>query len=836
MQRLIVLVTLAVLLAANVAGAKTLILEGGLNSRIAMRQAMEFTVDRGEVESFTFRFALPADFRTRSVTQSVAALQAVISPQPSSSEIEEDQFGNRFQKVVWNNLTSTIRINLNYTAQISSELSAMESRTAFPIGDLSDADALYLQSTGMVQSEAAPIAELARRLTAGAKNEYEAVSAITNHVSDFIKYTFNPPQYDALYTLETRSGNCQNFAHLNIALLRSVGIPARIVGGITLKDSWKVPIDSKNTIVQSMGQGGHAWIEIFFPDLGWLPYDPQQSRQFTSSRHIKQSHGLDSRDINDTWRGVPYLPRYSELIEGTFLADTVKLAVKSTGKDPRSYIISNLVASKIAASAPVVASPAPSVTKEKPDRERSAREKAEREKLERAERERVKKEQAERQRLEQERIKKEQAERQRLEQERLKQEQAERQRREQERLKLERAERQRLEQERLRLERAEQERLRLERAEQQRLEQERLRLERAEQERLKAERLAALKAEQERRAQEQSEKERLARERQEAERVARLKAEQELKARQDAENKRLAFEKAEAERIASLKAEQERIQRLEAENKRLASERAEAERLAVLKAEQERKARQEAEEKRIALEKAEAERVARLKVEQEQQARQDAEKKRLALEKAEAERIAGLKKELPPLQKPTAPPRGSAVVFGNMEFPNLVDGYSVQGNVGTRILDKETSEYVTSQYIFAQAFNLKSGLELESVSLAMRKFGGDGNVYVDLVRDDNGRPNILEGVRSQMVSLEGISRKPGYYWVDFPFAGDDQSRLKPGKYWIVLRTSGEAIMNWFYIPGKPYSDSDDTRSTAKGFQWEDIRTYDFVFKVSGKAL
>jgi len=791
MQRLIVLVMLAVLLAANVAGAKTLILEGGLNSRIAMRQAMEFTVDRGAVESFTFRFALPADFRSRSVTQSISALQPAITPQPSRSEVEEDQFGNRFQKVVWNNLTSTIRINLNYTAQISSELSAMESRTPFPIGDLSRDDALYLQSTGMVQSDDARISELARRLTAGAKNEYEAVSAITNHVSDFVKYTFNPPQYDALYTLETRSGNCQNFAHLNIALLRSVGIPARIVGGITLKDSWKVPIDSKNTIVQSMGQGGHAWIEIFFPDLGWLPYDPQQSRQFTSSRHIKQSHGLDSRDINDTWRGVPYLPRYSELIEGTFLADTVKLAVKSTGKDPRSYIISNLVASKIAVSAPVVVAPVPSVAKEKPDRERSAREKTERERLERTERERVKKEQAERQRLEQERIKKEQAERQR---------------REQERLKLERAERQRLEQERLRLERAEQERLRLERAEQQRLEQERLRLERVEQERLKAERLAALKAEQERRAQEQSEKERLARERQEAERVARLKAEQELKARQDAESKRLAFEKAEAERIASLKAEQERIQRLEAENKRLASERAEAERLAVLKAEQE------------------------------QQARQDAEKKRLALEKVEAERIAGLKKEPPPLQKPPIPARGSAVIFGNMEFPNLVDSYSVQGNVGTRILDKETSEYVTSQYIFAQAFNLKSGLELESVSLAMRKFGGDGNVYVDLVRDDNGRPNILDGVRSQMVSLEGISRKPGYYWVDFPFAGDAQSRLKPGKYWIVLRTSGEAIMNWFYIPGKPYSDSDDTRSTAKGFQWEDIRTYDFVFKVSGKAL
>jgi hypothetical protein len=171
-----------------------------------------------------------------------------------------------------------------------------------------------------------------------------------------------------------------------------------------------------------------------------------------------------------------------------------------------------------------------------------------------------------------------------------------------------------------------------------------------------------------------------------------------------------------------------------------------------------------------------------------------------------------------------------------MEFPNLVNAYNVQGDTGTRVLDKETSEYVTSKYIYAQAFHLKDGIALDKVSLAMRKFGGDGTVYVDLVRDTDGKPNILDGMRSTLVSLEKISRKPGYYWVDFGFPHDAQSRLKPGKYWIVLRYSGEAIMNWFYIPGKPYSDSDDTRSTAKGFQWEDILNFDFVFKVSGKAL
>lgn len=658
MKQLIILSILLVLTAGS-ASAKTLMLEGRLDSSIAMRQQMEFAVDKGTVQTFTFRFALPADYRSKSVSQSVDTLKLDMNPQPNSSTVEQDRFGNSFRKVVWENTDKDIRINLNYTANIRSELSAMESRTPFPVGKISGSDALYLKATEMVQSDSSTIADLARRLTAGAKNEYEAVSAITNHVTDAIKYTFNPPKYDALYTLETKSGNCQNFAHLSIALLRSVGIPARIVGGITLKDIWKVPIDNKNSIVQGMGQGGHAWMEIYFPDLGWLPYDPQQSRQFTSSRHIKQTHGLDSRDINDTWRGAPYLPRYSELIEGTFKTDDIRLAVKSTGKDPRSYIISNLVASKAVAPAddepaqvktgtdkpavtskkkPEVAVPPPSVsTPEKPS-------------------------------------------------------------------------------------------------------------------------------------------------------VTAKKRPETAQPQQPADRPSLAEDEAPPADTESYDDSDLKIKTGKTPKHPVKTP-----------------------------------------------PKQPVVTPKKPPVKPAEPKVEVARAEIAPARhkKPAA---GSALLFGNMEFPNLVDGYSVQGNVGTRILDKETSEYVTSQYIFAQAFNLKDAMALEKVSLAMRKFGGDGNIYIDLVRDADGRPNIVDGIRSNMVSLEKVSRKPGYYWIDFNFPQDAMSRLKPAKYWIVFRSSGDAIMNWFYIPGKPYSDGDDTRSTAKGFKWEDILNYDFVFKVAGKAL
>jgi hypothetical protein len=205
---------------------------------------------------------------------------------------------------------------------------------------------------------------------------------------------------------------------------------------------------------------------------------------------------------------------------------------------------------------------------------------------------------------------------------------------------------------------------------------------------------------------------------------------------------------------------------------------------------------------------------------------------------------------VPPQAKPALPPKKltlppkkpqpskkheavDIIEFGNMDFPNLVDTYRITGSSGTKVLDKETSEYVTSTSVYAQAVKVESDFIMEKVSLAMHKFGGDGSVFLDFVADDNGKPS-LEGLRSMPVFLDRIPRRPGYYWVDFNFnTGTSGPPVPAGKYWIVLRRSGDAILNWFYIPGKPYSGGDDTRSTAKGYKWEDILNYDFVFKVRG---
>jgi transglutaminase-like putative cysteine protease len=89
-------------------------------------------------------------------------------------------------------------------------------------------------------------------------------------------------------------GVCQDYAHLAVALCRSVGIPARYVSGylFTRDDSTGEEVeDGAVARVQT-----HAWFEAAVPGVGWLPLDPT-NRTEVSTRHVKIGHGRDYDDV-----------------------------------------------------------------------------------------------------------------------------------------------------------------------------------------------------------------------------------------------------------------------------------------------------------------------------------------------------------------------------------------------------------------------------------------------------------------------------------------------------------------------------------------------------------
>jgi transglutaminase-like putative cysteine protease len=89
---------------------------------------------------------------------------------------------------------------------------------------------------------------------------------------------------------ERRCGVCQDFAHLGIACLRSLGLPARYVSGYLETDP--PPGRAKLTGVD----GSHAWLSVFVADAGWIDIDPTND-QFPNRRYIVTAYGRDYSDV-----------------------------------------------------------------------------------------------------------------------------------------------------------------------------------------------------------------------------------------------------------------------------------------------------------------------------------------------------------------------------------------------------------------------------------------------------------------------------------------------------------------------------------------------------------
>jgi transglutaminase-like putative cysteine protease len=90
--------------------------------------------------------------------------------------------------------------------------------------------------------------------------------------------------------LAQRHGVCQDFAHLAIACLRAVGLPARYVSGY---------LETVPPPGQARLQGAdvsHAWFAVYVPDAGWVDFDPTNDL-LPGDRHVTTAWGRDYADV-----------------------------------------------------------------------------------------------------------------------------------------------------------------------------------------------------------------------------------------------------------------------------------------------------------------------------------------------------------------------------------------------------------------------------------------------------------------------------------------------------------------------------------------------------------
>lgn len=121
------------------------------------------------------------------------------------------------------------------------------------------------------------------------------VRAISSFVTERLSYTpgvteVGTPIADVW---EAREGVCQDFSHLTIGLLRSVGIPARYVSGYLYSaDPASKSLDDRGEVVVQT----HAWVEAAIPDFGWWAIDPTNDTP-AGERHVTIGRGRDYEDV-----------------------------------------------------------------------------------------------------------------------------------------------------------------------------------------------------------------------------------------------------------------------------------------------------------------------------------------------------------------------------------------------------------------------------------------------------------------------------------------------------------------------------------------------------------
>jgi transglutaminase-like putative cysteine protease len=142
---------------------------------------------------------------------------------------------------------------------------------------------LYLRETSLTRVDAA-IAELARKSrSAQPSDPLSVLHNLLDCVHGEIVYDTDPTHVGttAAEAFALRRGVCQDLTHVFIAAARSIGTPARYIGGY---------FHRADGITQQ--DAGHAWAEAYVSELGWVAFDPANGICATDA-HVRVAVGLD---------------------------------------------------------------------------------------------------------------------------------------------------------------------------------------------------------------------------------------------------------------------------------------------------------------------------------------------------------------------------------------------------------------------------------------------------------------------------------------------------------------------------------------------------------------
>ncbi|HET8848947.1 MAG TPA: transglutaminase family protein [Marinobacter sp.] len=236
-----------------------------------------------------------------------------ISPTPLRQHERRDFFGNRVVYFAIQDIHDSLEVTVRsqITTQQRSEPAGAEAdvewetvvRQLAPGGsgsvvnpDILDARLFTLNSPFIHRSDA--LRRFALDSFTPQRPLCEALLALNQRIYREFSYD---PEYSTLATpledvLNDRKGVCQDFAHLAIGALRSIGLAARYVSGYL--ETFPAPGQEKLVGADA----SHAWLSVFIPNWGWLDIDPTNGN-LPNERYLTLAWGRDYSDVTPL-RGV----------------------------------------------------------------------------------------------------------------------------------------------------------------------------------------------------------------------------------------------------------------------------------------------------------------------------------------------------------------------------------------------------------------------------------------------------------------------------------------------------------------------------------------------------
>lgn len=226
-----------------------------------------------------------------------------IRPRPTDRTVRQDFFGTRTESILVETAHRSLRIDSRSRVSVSRSAPdrAAQSRSWESVRDL----AIEAKSLGPASPIgyifASPLVPVQQPVTAYASASFPRGGGILAGAADFMRRIRTDFKYDPKATVistplhevfEKRHGVCQDFAHVMIAGLRGLGLPAAYVSGYLRT----IPPPGKERLQGA--DATHAWVSLWCGDgLGWIGFDPTNDI-LVENDHIVLAVGRDFSDVS----------------------------------------------------------------------------------------------------------------------------------------------------------------------------------------------------------------------------------------------------------------------------------------------------------------------------------------------------------------------------------------------------------------------------------------------------------------------------------------------------------------------------------------------------------